>query len=478
MKQNHLPKSAFVDPTGNNSTETKELIDSVLSLVLNHSATSSKQPPMPLSQQNHTVGIPTEGLPEDVLLKSLQEVLNHSMNPAHPGYIGHMDSIPTLMSSLGELVSSWINNNMLSIEMSPVLSQIEVDIIKQFAALFGFGPKAGGVLLSGGTLANLQALTVARNHTFPIMHEGLVGFRNRPVIMASQAAHTSLQKSAMILGLGTSAVIAVNTNDNSQMDPVDLEEQIKTALREGSRPFCVVATAGTTVTGNIDPLKEIADIAKRYGLWLHVDAAYGGALALSPKHRYKLDGIEQADSITFNPQKWLYIAKTCAMVIFKDQSILQSNFQISAPYMNENTQFVNLGEISVQGTRHAEILKLWLSLNHLGLKGYAQLIDESYKLTNYFNDQIRQRPYLEMASISDTNLCCFRGTPKNIPPGQTDQWNLQLQQYLLQTEQIFLSLPFYQGKRWLRAVLLNPSLSEETIDRLFTAIDNYLDTTP
>lgn len=469
MKQSFVPSNAFIDPYGRNMPEAKHLMEAVMSLVLSNLSSASQRLPLSQSLKPSYAYFPEEGLSTEEILQQLKGILEGSMNPAHPHYIGHMDSIPTLMSCLGEFISASLNNNMLSLEMSPVFSHMEVEVIQTISQFFGYNEKAGGVMLSGGSLANLQALAVARNHAFPVLQNGLSGIDGQPVVFASEVAHTSLQKAAMLLGLGTSSVIPVKTNANSQMDTADLEVKIKQARNQGKKPFAIVATAGTTVTGNIDPIPAIAEIAQQYRLWLHVDAAYGGALVFSKKHRDRLTGIDKADSITFNPQKWMYIAKTCAMVIFKDRAILENEFRIPAPYMND-TEFTNLGEISVQGTRHADILKLWLSLQHIGMKGYEQLLDESYVLMETFIEQIKQRPYLELASEPDTNICCFRGRPEYIPP---DQWNLELQQTLLRDGQTFFSLPTYRGNRWLRAVLLNPFTSVEMIHQVFDRMDQF-----
>lgn len=472
MERSLLPPNAFIDPDGGNIVEVKQLMETVMNLVLSHGSSAAERPLLTQPKNPSYGGIPDKGQTIEELIHSLKGVLEDSMNPANSKYIGHMDSIPTLMSTLGEWVAATVNNNMLSLEMSPVSSHMEVQVIQTIAKLFGYDAKAGGTLLSGGSLANLQALAVARNHILGTLEHGLTSLQAQPVVFASDAAHTSLQKAAMILGLGTSAIIPVKTNAHSQMDVSDLQEKIKKNLDQGKKPIAIVATAGTTVTGNIDPIDLISEVAKTYGIWLHVDAAYGGALVFSKKERNRLQGIEKADSITFNPQKWMYISKTCAMVLFKDQKILHNDFRISAPYMND-TDFTNLGEISVQGTRHADILKLWLSLQHLGMKGYEQLIEESYRLQNHFSEHVRKRPYLELASESDTNLCCFRGKPEYLAQNSWDQWNLELQQTLLKEGQTFLSLPTYRGKRWLRAVLLNPFTAEKDIDQLFELIDNF-----
>ncbi|MGG3989097.1 pyridoxal phosphate-dependent decarboxylase family protein [Bacillus smithii] len=472
MNIDFLPDNAFIDPSGQNINEVASLIKKFIDLAVENSASADQRSPLS-RMKKYTFGeFSVQGMSSEGIFLQLHEILKNSLNPLTPNYIGHMDSIPTLISCLGEFITTTLNNNMLSLEMSPLFSQMEVQVLRNIARMFGYDEKSGGVMVSGGSLANLQALAVARNHYFSVKEEGLIGLKEQPVILASEASHTSLHKAAMLLGLGTSSVIAVKTNQNSQMDTLDLEKKIHKMREKGKKPFAVVATAGTTVTGNIDPILSIAEITKKYGLWLHVDAAYGGALVFSDKHRKRLSGIEKADSITFNPQKWMYVAKTCAMVLFKNRDLLETDFRISAPYMN-HTDFTNLGEICVQGTRHADILKLYLSLQHIGLKGYDQLINEGYLRVDEFVKQVKKRPYLELASEPDTNICCFRWRPKNLDAKQCDQWNLELQQCLLQKEGVFFSLPTYKGKRWLRAVLLNPFTPISTIRKIFKTIDDF-----
>jgi len=474
MNQSQLPLSAFVDPRGGNKTLVEQLAGQVLEMIWSHLQTADASSPLPQTiQLPVSIEIPDQPVSESKILAQLQTILNSSMNAAHPGFIGHMDSMPTTFSILGEMVTAAINNNMLSLEMSPFFSRLESLLLQEFAALFGLGTQAGGVMLSGGSLANLQALAVARNVKFDALQQGITAQIHPPVLFASEVAHTSIQKAAMVLGLGASSVVPIKSNANSQMNVNELRYAIENAKQSHKVPFCIVATAGTTTTGNIDPLLEISQVAREYQLWLHVDAAYGGALALSEKQRQRLAGIEHADSITFNPQKWLYVAKTCVMVLFRDTATLVNAFRIAAPYMRDSDNFINLGEISVQGTRHAEILKLWLSLQHIGKIGYSQLIEESYRLTDYFVQQIKKRPFLEMAGQPETNLICFRGVPAWVSSTEWDNWNTNLQTYLLQKSKVFLSLPAYRGSRWLRAVLLNPYTDEEIISRLFDEIDTY-----
>jgi glutamate/tyrosine decarboxylase-like PLP-dependent enzyme len=356
-----FPKSAFVDPHGSNREEIAALFDQVGQRLLDFLSQASHHSPLPQAQTDWLRPIPDAPTPLSTLLNDLETVLAQSMNPAHPGYMGHMDPLPTAISMVADWVAAALNNNMLSVEMSPALSRLEPLLMQEIAQkMFNLGNRAGGLLVSGGTLANLQALTLARNVQLNCLHSGLAGGAPSGVIFASQRAHTSIQKAGMVMGLGTRGVVLVPTNPRGQMDVDSLDAKIRAALEAGQVPLAVVATAGTTVMGNIDPLPAIGEMARQYGLWFHVDAAYGGAIAFSPIHRHRLRGIEQADSVTFNPQKWLYVAKTCASVMFRDMSLLHSHFRIAAPYMNAEDDWVNLGEISVQGTRHADVLKLWL----------------------------------------------------------------------------------------------------------------------
>lgn len=469
MRRDQLPEAAFVSPDGANDRAVRALSEAVLDAVLETLTTATDRSPLPEEPVVPGADVPETGRSTDALLAEAVRVMEGSMNPHHPGYVGHMDTQPSLISVLGDLVAAAVNNNMLSVEMSPVLSRLEVDLCRELAGTFGLGPEPGGVMTSGGSLANLQALAVARNRTFDVESGGLGGVD--PVLFASEVAHTSLRKAAMVLGLGTDAVRPVATDADSRMDPDALRGAIATARDDGRDPFCVVATAGTTTTGNVDPLAEIAGATEAEGLWFHVDAAYGGALAFSESHRHLLDGIERADSVTFNPQKWCYVAKTCAALLLSDRTVLEESFRVGAPYVDRDGP-PNLGELTVQGTRHADVLKCWLTFGHLGRRGIEQLVEESYRLTGHLVAGIEERGSLELASTPETNLVCFRANPGN--GTDLDALNGALRDHLLREQDVYLSLPTYRGSKWLRAVLLNPHTDEAVLDRLLDGVDGFL----
>ena len=477
-----LPDAAFIDPIGGNRVEVEALLHQVIEMVVEEMSQAGKRSPLPhplnTEQFERWANVPEQSVDTNELLGVVRSLIRSSMNAAHPGYIGHMDSIPTTLSIVGNLIVAALNNNMLSVEMSPVFSRLEPLVMRQLADLFGLGPSSGGVMVSGGSLANLQALTVARNVAFNALRKGVVGLDKQPVFFVSEVAHTSMQKAAMMMGLGAGSAIAIRTNAHSQIDITDLKAKLSQTEKLEQAPFAIVATAGTTVTGNIDPISAIASLAKSFGLWFHVDAAYGGALIFSPQYRHLLAGIHQADSVTFNPQKWLYVAKTCATVLFKNFDVLKQQFRIRAPYTGEDSEWENLGELSVQGTRHPDILKLWLSLQHMGSSGYAAIIEHNFQLTAQFVREVTARPQLQLASDPQMNLVCFRLAPEQTSADQRDALNARLQQHLLTAKEnataVFLSLPTYQGQRWLKAVLLNPYTSSVIINQLFARIDAFI----
>lgn len=465
----------FIDPNSENRMAVEKTFQNVQNQLLDFLGNASNTATSPAFQtfDKHFFQIPENKKTESKIRENLQELYKFSMNPANPKYIGHMDSIPTVWSVLGDFIASSINNNLLSLEMSPFLTQLEYSLTEQFANMFGLPKKSGGILLSGGTLSNLQALIVARNTQLALKDGNLFSLPGEPVIFTSEHAHSSVQKIGMMMGIGTENIIKIKADENSKMDLNDLEFQIDRQNKLNKIPFAVVATAGTTVSGNIDPLHKIAEVCKKHNLWLHIDAIYGGAVIFSEKHKHLVSGIEKADSISFNPQKWMYVAKTCSMVLFRNFEKMKENFRISAPYMKEQDEFINLGEISIQGTKHAEVLKLWLSVMGLGKSGYEELVDHSFELSGKFISEIKKRNYLKIASEPQLNIICFRGEPENLNRAERNEWNKNLQDHLVKETQFFLSLPTYKDELWLRAVLLNPFLTERHIEELFKEIDSF-----
>lgn len=466
IRGSRIDPRAFVNPHGHNQAEVAALAHQVLDLLIGHLAQAADKPMQPDPGSLVLMRFPEQPQPAEVLLPLIQQALDGAMNPAHPGYIGHMDTMPSTAAFLGELVSAATNNNMLSLEMAPFAARLEDRLVRLLAAEFNLGPRAGGVMLSGGTLANLQALVLARNARYEGMQRtGMYGFQRPLVILASQEAHTSLQKAAMIMGLGTEAVVGLPVDARGALQGETVRQAIADQRALGKDPFCVVATAGTTVLGAVDAIAEIAAVVRDEGLWLHVDAAYGGALVLSTPHRHLLNGIHLAHSVTFNPQKWMYVSKTTAMLLVQERQWLHDYFRVSAPYMGEDPDLVNPGELSLQGTRHADVLKLWLTMQLIGRNGAAHLIDQSMTLAQTFAQQLTAAG-MTLAAPVTTNLVCFR--PTNASDAQVEQ----MQQRLHQRGIAFFSTPRWRGQRWLRSVVLNPFVDEPRLRQIVATLQH------
>ncbi len=463
----------FINPDGSNRIEVQETFGLATELLIEFLSSAGSHAVLPQNPdwEHIDFDFPEKPVSPSAMEKELKSILALSMNPGNPSYIGHMDSLPTAYSIIGGLYAMALNNNLFSLEMSPYFTRIEYALVKQFSKLFGFSSDASGVVVDGGTLSNIQAIITARNN-FLKSNSGDISKSKKPLVFfASEYAHVSVQKAAMISGLGTDSLITVKCDINGKMDIDDLERKIAKAKAEGKAPFAVVATLGTTVTGNIDPIDEIANICRSSKLWLHADAIYGGAIILSQREKYRLKGIGKADSIAFNPQKWMHVAKTCSLLLFKDSTVLNRYFNLKSNYVKEQNDYVNLSEMNIQGTKQANVLKLWLSILSIGLSGYEKLIDDSYDLTTRFVEALKKIPYVEFATISEMNIPTFRLLGKN--DEESNQLNLDYNEYAIREHNIFFSLPLFREKHWQRTILLNPFTDDSIIEKVRESIVSF-----
>ncbi|HEV7330175.1 MAG TPA: aminotransferase class V-fold PLP-dependent enzyme [Flavisolibacter sp.] len=466
--QKHIHNGSFIHPDGANATVVAGIFHDVSNMIVDFFSNANRYSCLPEEKYHmKDFSFCSERQSKESIYAEIQRVIASSMNPANTGYIGHMDSLPTTFSIVGAFVGAAINNNLFSLEMSPYLTKLEYNLINQFTRLFGYGDDSSGVIVSGGTLSNIQAVIVARNRAMKAVGKQAI---DRLVIMASEHSHVSLKKAAMITGIGEDNVVYIKTDSNKKMDPSDLSMQVRNCLSKGLKPFMIVATAGTTVTGNIDPIEEIQAICQEYGIWFHVDAIYGGALILSKDHGYKLKGIESADSISFNPQKWMHVAKTCSLLLFKGKSTLEQEFRMKASYVKDQNQYVNLSEVNIQGTKASEVLKLWLSLLSIGLKDYGYFIDQSITLMNHFHEQASKLPFITFISQPELNMTSFRLDDDCFKC--EEDVNYLFNDFALQNN-IFFSLPRFEGRLWQRMILLNPFLDKKAVQKVLNTLQQF-----
>ncbi len=396
-----------------------------------------------------------QGVAAEQLLADLQLVIEGAYNPNHPGALAHLDPPPLLASIAADLICAGLNNNLLAEELSPSLSRLERSLCAWLAERFGLPQGAGGVPASGGTLSNLMALVTARRQA------GLA-CRGDAVVLCSQDAHVSLDKAMAVMGLPAEALRRLPVDGQGCLDPEAAERELQALQRQGRPVIALVATAGTTVRGAIDPLPALAALCRSHGVWLHVDGAIGAVFALGSTAQPALAGLGLADSLTVNPQKLLGITKTSSLLLLADPQALQRAFATGLPYMEPSWGGGHGGEAGLQGSRPAEILKLWLGLRQLGLSGIAELCDAA----------LARRARLESRLGSDGRLLLLGGPlhllalrPRGLTPTACAHWSAATRQALLQ-QQLMLSRPHYQGHHHLKVVLGNPHTGNAQLDQL------------
>ncbi|MCP9779630.1 MULTISPECIES: aminotransferase class V-fold PLP-dependent enzyme [Cyanobium] len=404
------------------------------------------------------------GLAPEMLLADLQLVMDGAFNPNHPGALAHLDPPPLPASVAADLICAGLNNNMLAEELSPSLSRLERSLTAWLAEQLGLPAGSGGVAASGGTLSNLMALVAARRQ------RGLA-IDGRAVVVASIDAHVSLAKALAVMGLPPEALRPVPVDSQGRLDPTALEVELDQLERAGLPVIAVVATAGTTVRGAVDPLSAIAGICQRRGLWLHVDGAIGAVFGLVPAHRHRVAGLEQADSITINPQKLLGITKTSSLLLLARPQELVEAFHTGLPYMEPSWGGSHGGESGLQGTRPAEILKLWLGLRQLGLVGIEAVLDGAIQRRRQLQALLTPNERLQLVGGS-FHLLAF--TPKQLDAAGSQAWSDRTRQRLLQ-EQLMLSRPHYAGRHHLKAVLGNPHTKPAHLENLARVVHASLD---
>eukprot|EP00794_Sanderia_malayensis_P003132 gene3132-3600_t len=352
------------------------------------------------------------------LIQITRKTLEYSVKAGHPRFFNQLFAGLDITGLMAQWVTAATNTSMYTYEMAPVFLLMERSVLERFRELVGF-TKCDGLLFPGGSLTNLQAMNIARyNHSPNIKEEGLYGL-SRLTIFISEEAHYSSIKAASTLGLGTKSVIKVKTDQKGKMIPEDLHCKIKESFSKGETPFYVCATSGTTVAGAFDPLMEIADICAEFHLWLHVDAAWGGAVLLSKKHRHLMNGIEKADSVTWNPHKMMSVPLQCSILLVRHQEVLHSCNKVGATYLFQKDKKLydvswDSGDKTFQCGRHNDIFKLWLMWKAKGNIGFEEHVDKAFELSRYLANEVEKRENFQLLMQPECTNICFRYLPPSI----------------------------------------------------------------
>lgn len=398
---------------------------------------------------------------EEIFSKFERDLLPHVMNIPSPRYFGLFNPTPLPVAVWADALASALNQNGAAWRNSPSASAVEARVLRWLCALVGYGGESFGTLTSGGSEANLIGLKCARD-------AAAAGARDRGVrdsratgklvVYASEQSHYSLVKCVDILGLGREQLRKVGTDSRFHIRTDLLREAIARDLAEGHTPVCVAGAAGATSTGVVDPLAELADIAAEFGLWFHVDAAYGGGLAFSEKHRWRLRGIERADSVTVDPHKWFFVPFECGAVLVRGGAgVLRAAFDITPEYLSEERggadveyDFFRYGQL---GTRRFNALKVWMALKHLGVDGYAEIVERQIGLAQHLAARFDESDEFERVGEVETALCCARFLPASFrarPGAEQDELQRALQQRVERSGEAWLATTVLHGRRALR----------------------------
>jgi len=345
------------------------------------------------------------------LRNTAQQMIDHGFHLGSANYFGLMNPTPTYAGVLAETLVAALNPQLATTGRSQLATKIEAETIRWIGERFGWQQPFDGSFTSGGNEANFSALALALATHFPqAIEEGVAAIGAQPVVYASAESHHSLDKSVGLLGLGRKALRRVPLNDQFSMDLAALEQAIATDRRAGRKPFCVVATAGTTNSGIIDDIPAIADLCQREGLWLHLDGAYGAAVTFSDRYRHLVKGIERCDSVTIDPHKWLAVPFVAGIILTRRPQAMQAAFGVTTPYMPKPIPGVALDnfKVSMQWTRRMNSLKLWLTLQMHGRAAYEALIDNQMELAREFVAWVQSSDVLEMATPQVLPIMNFR----------------------------------------------------------------------
>ena len=394
-----------------------------------------------------------------VLARVIADVLPYAARTDHPGYFAFIPSFTTWPAALAELTAAAANPYCGAWMESAGAAQIELEVVDWFRDWLGMPASTAGLLVSGGSAANLMALLVAR--------EAAGGPSDDSVLYVSDQAHSSLARTARAMGLRPQQVRVLPTDDRWRLLPETVTAAVRADRSVGRVPFALCASAGSTNTGAVDPLGELADVGAEEGLWLHVDAAYGGFAALTAKGRSALAGIDRADSVTLDPHKWLYQPMECGSVLIRDGARLERTFAIHPDYLDgdatRSAGEVNFADRGLQLSRGFRALKIWVTMQTFGLAAFRAAIQRNLELAEFAEALIRRHAGLTLMAPATLGIVCFRREWPGCDEAETERRGLALADDLERSGMALVSATRLAGRHAIRLCILNPTSSEEHV---------------
>lgn len=440
----------------------------VVDLLVDRLATLEGQPVRQTATREQLESRLREPAPElgrdfDELVARLQaDVLPYSSRVDHPRFLAFIPGCPTWPGILGELLAkgSHLFHGTWSSSGGP--TELELVLLDWFAGWLGMPEGTAGLLVSGGSHANLTALACAR-------HARLGDGAENAVVYASTQAHSSIARALRVLGFEADQLRLLQPDERHRLRPEDVAAAVEEDVRAGRRPLAVVANAGATNTGAVDPLPALRSVCDEHGLWFHVDAAYGGFAVLTERGRAALDGVGEADSVALDPHKWLYQPYDAGCVLVRDGSLLDATFSVAPEYMQDTaarTGEVNFADRGIELTRPARALKIWLSLQYFGVDAFRSAIDASLDLAVAAEEQIRSSNALELLTPATLGIVCFRRRLERAGEQERERANTLLVERIAESGLAMVSSTRLDGRYALRLCVLNHRTRAEDVERV------------
>ncbi len=436
------------------------------------------QKPTDTSKEVLNRSLPQEGqAPEEVYQEFLSYILPYNKGNIHPRFFAWVQGNGTPLGMLADMLASGMNPNTTIGDHAAMY--VEQQVIEWSKEMFGFPEDASGLLVSGATMANLTALTVARNSLSDLQVRNR-GANDKLTVYCSAETHICVIKATEVLGIGSERTRIVPVTDTFQIDMAALIAMIKADIAAGFRPFCVVGNAGTVNTGAIDPLEEIYQVCKQFGLWFHIDGAFGSLAKLTPTFAEKLKTIEKADSLAFDFHKWLHVPYESACVLIRDKKLHQAAFSSVPNYLTAHERGLAAGpepltNYGIELSRSFKALKVWMSLKEHGIQKYGRLVQQNLDQARYLEQKVLQTANLELLVPVSMNIVCFRFNDGKHSEEALNQMNKEI---LMRLHESGIAVPSYtliHGKYAIRTNITNHRTRQEDLDLLLSSIMDIAD---
>lgn len=402
---------------------------------------------------------PTSGEEIEKVLADVDRILIDGITHwNHPGFMAYFNSTSSMPGILAELLSAAFNANGMLWKTSPAFTELEKAMMNWFRQMVGLPENYWGIIYDTASTSSMHAIASAREQlNLGIRENGMTGRNDLPKLRlyCSEHAHSSIEKGAVTLGIGLNGVKKISVDENFRMIPEKLEQAIKEDILNNVKPFCVVATVGTTSTTSVDPVKEIASICEKYGLWLHIDAAYAGVTAMIPEMKWVTSGWDKTDSIVINPHKWMFTPMDLSIYFTRKPDILKRAFSLVPEYLKTQVddEVENLMDYGIQLGRRFRSLKLWFIIRYFGVNGLAERIKSHIDLAKEFAVWINDEKDFELLAPVPFSTVCFRYNPGGLTEEELNNLNEKLLDEINKSGKIFLSHTKLNGRFTIRLTL-------------------------